>query len=395
MSLSPEPRDVEMTDAGIEGEQQTNGIPVSENHASASSAVEPEAKVVEEEQTISGKTIVPAHEQSYQAAPTPFKNGSLKPASDTKKRQSLSSTERIKLDKEVARIKEFLSYVSTSAIQQVLRENWREFLFDGYDENHVSFIVRAGLKNSTPAVLGRVMRDDRVFGEQFQNIASQKPSIIRKVLEDVTITQLTEHLPKVMIDKIVAESIKNAPAKELINWLSAGKRLGFRPDDMLEVSDESVVPNVPVRTYPNQPPIKYQTPAVYNPSPPSLQQQPYQQVPQRPSPYQTQILSPSTIRPPPSLAGTYPPAPAHSSILPPKSYAQDSLLREQERNKAAQDAVAATEAENRKAGVALKLKLAKIQGAPGDLTCNLCDKQLPTQSGYLFVSQPDVLIFHI
>jgi hypothetical protein len=53
-----------------------------------------------------------------------------------------SEMDSIKRDKEIARVMEVIKEVSPEALQQVLRKNWRLFLFEGYAEDHVAFILR-------------------------------------------------------------------------------------------------------------------------------------------------------------------------------------------------------------------------------------------------------------
>ena len=53
-----------------------------------------------------------------------------------------SEIDSIKRDEEIARVMEVIKEVSPEALQQVLRKNWRLFLFEGYAEDHVAFILR-------------------------------------------------------------------------------------------------------------------------------------------------------------------------------------------------------------------------------------------------------------
>lgn len=257
--------------------------------------------------------------------------------------KSLTGSEQIRLDKEKARLKEVISDVSPEAAQQVLREMWRLFLFDGYNKDHISFIIRAGLKNANVAVLEKVLKDDGVFKEPFQHVASLKEGVISKVMKNATVFELSEHLPIALIDEMVEERISQAPAKDLVRWLAAGNRLGYREDDTLDESDESVVPNVP--------------------SQPVTQEQMNFGISQP----QRAMYQP--ILPPTRDAG------------PPPSY-KDPLLIEQEKNRASLDAAAFQAAEAR--------RLQHISssgtryGPQEDLMCKLCNRRLPTIAGYNF-----------
>jgi hypothetical protein len=55
---------------------------------------------------------------------------------------------------------------------------------------------------------------------------------------------LIEYAPENVIDLLLAERIKNIQAIDLVRMLAEGERLGYKPDDILDESDESVVPNV-------------------------------------------------------------------------------------------------------------------------------------------------------
>lgn len=255
----------------------------------------------------------------------------------------LAGFKQIRMDKDKARLKEAISDISPEAAQQVLREMWRLFLFDGYNKDHISFIIRAGLKNANVAILEKVLKDDGVFKEPFQQVASRKEGIISKVLKNATIFDLFKHLPIALIDEMAEERIKRAPAKDLVKWLAAGNRLGYREDDTLDESDESVLPNIP--------------------SQPMIQDQMNFGVPQ------TQKATYPPILPPPRDAA------------PPPSY-KDPLLIEQEKNRAALDGAEFQAAEARR--LQYTSSLSTRYGPPEDLMCKLCNHRLPTMAGYNF-----------
>jgi hypothetical protein len=251
---------------------------------------------------------------------------------------SMAASEQAKLDDDKFRLKEVLATVAPEAAQQVLHEMWRVFLFEGYNEEHIAFIIRAGLKNANSTILNRVLKDEGVFREHFKYILSRKEGIIEAVLKNATVDQLSKHLPTPVLDLMVEHRVKDAAAKDLVKWLAEGNRLGFRPDDILNESNESVIPNVQTQ------------PAKQN----------------------------GTDR---QASQEYPP------ILPPRynvppSY-QDPLLDEQEKNQVARDGAQFQAAEAKR--VEYVTKPGKRSDRREDLVCPLCHKQLPTQNGYNFV----------
>lgn len=159
-----------------------------------------------------------------------------------------------RLHKDTGRLRDVLVEVSHKSAQLILRENWRTFLFDPPDETHVAFILRAGLKNSTPGILQRVLKDDNVFKPPFLEAASQKPAMRKKVLDGITMEELLNDISREKLDEMVAHRIRTAPVKQLASWLTKGKRLGFEEDDIIsEQHDELVIPNIP-------PPPQYRQP---------------------------------------------------------------------------------------------------------------------------------------
>jgi hypothetical protein len=231
-----------------------------------------------------------------------------------------------------------LSAVSPEAAQRVLREKWRTFIFDGYAEDHISFIARAALKNSNSSVLKRILKDDGIFKEPFQQVASHHPRIIEKVLRNVTSAQLREHTPEHIIDQLLAERIKNIQAIDLVRMLAEGHRLGYQPDDILDESDESVVPNV--RSQPTS----------------------------QPTSQGEMSLEETGVSPNANLATSN----------------SDALLVEQERNKAALDAAKMLAASAQQKTFTAK-NLSRFN-PPTELICPSCKVQMSTFSGYNYVS---------
>ncbi|KAE9376606.1 hypothetical protein N431DRAFT_435878 [Stipitochalara longipes BDJ] len=152
-----------------------------------------------------------------------------------------TSTESIKLEKEIARLNEVLEETSAQAAQKVLHDKWRFFLFEQYDESHVSFILRAGFKNANPTVTEKVLQDKSLFKELLLDVASRKQGVIEKVLTNATSAQLL-HVPLRVLDDALAERLKTVSAKQLIGWLARADRLGYKMDDIIDEDDESVVP---------------------------------------------------------------------------------------------------------------------------------------------------------
>jgi hypothetical protein len=48
---------------------------------------------------------------------------------------------------------------SPEALHQLLRQEWRVFLYTPLDEDHLSYILRVTLKNSTPVIAERGLRE--------------------------------------------------------------------------------------------------------------------------------------------------------------------------------------------------------------------------------------------
>lgn len=160
---------------------------------------------------------------------------------------TLTASENIKLEKEIVRLKEVLDEISPQAAQRVLREKWRTFLFEGYNEDHIAFVLRAGLKNSNATILERVLRDDGTFRDTLLKAAARKPAYTQKVLRNVSADVVRSYVSEKIIDQVIAERFKTVPGRTLIKWLAEAERLGYRADDILDDEDESVIPNITSR----------------------------------------------------------------------------------------------------------------------------------------------------
>jgi hypothetical protein len=212
-------------------------------------SIEKDAESSSSPQTANGQVNSPKAEVRVKIASSPI--GSRRDGHHSKHTSQQPPapvpSQSIKLDKEVARLKELLTETSSEAAQKVLKDKWRVFLFDGYDEDHISFILRAGLKNSNLPILERVLKDDSAFKEPFAVMASKKPNVIAKVLKSATHTQLSSNVPGATLDRVIVEHLKHVPARTLIRWMAEADRLGYKIDDILDEQDESVIPNVPSR----------------------------------------------------------------------------------------------------------------------------------------------------
>ncbi|KAG4420556.1 hypothetical protein IFR04_006263 [Cadophora malorum] len=199
----------------------------------------------------------------------------------------------ITMDKEIVRLNEVLAEISPEAAQKVLKEKWRMFLFENYDEAHIAFILRAGLKNANGTILERVMKDDGPFKDSLLKHAAKKPGFLEKVLKTTPAETIADYLPEQALDYMIAERFKTVPGKTLIKWLATAERLGYKADDILDEEDESVSPNVPSRERSVElleviptPTYKQYAPQYHQPYPP--QQSSYQ--PHLVNPYKDPLL---------------------------------------------------------------------------------------------------------
>ncbi|KAM0318063.1 hypothetical protein ACHAO8_002040 [Botrytis cinerea] len=172
------------------------------------------------------------------------------PSIATSERQSIrhhESPSNAKIQEETAHLREVLLHVSTEATQEILKEQWRNFLFTNAKESHITFILRAGLKNATPNVLGRIYNDSGVMKDAFLETITSKQPVVARVLKSASANQLADLVPSKVLDQALSERLKSVPAKTLIRWLAEADRLGYSLDDILDESDETVVPNIPSR----------------------------------------------------------------------------------------------------------------------------------------------------
>jgi hypothetical protein len=154
-----------------------------------------------------------------------------------------------RIEEERARLKEVLVHTSPEVAQMVLREQWRNFLFPSGRDNddNLSFILRAGLKNGTNNAITRVFKDHAVFKEPLIGAVSKRQAVVERVLKNASPNQLSDLVPERILDQVLAERLKHVPAKSLIRWLAEADRLGYSLDDILDEADESVIPKVPSR----------------------------------------------------------------------------------------------------------------------------------------------------
>ncbi|PQE17060.1 c2h2 and c2hc zinc finger protein [Rutstroemia sp. NJR-2017a BBW] len=154
-----------------------------------------------------------------------------------------------RIEEERARLKAVLVHTSPEVAQMVLREQWRNFLFPSGRDNddNLSFILRAGLKNGTNNAITRVFKDHAVFKEPLIGAVSKRQAVVERVLKNASPNQLSDLVPERVLDQVLAERLKHVPAKSLIRWLAEADRLGYSLDDILDEADESVIPKVPSR----------------------------------------------------------------------------------------------------------------------------------------------------
>jgi len=157
---------------------------------------------------------------------------------------SKTSTDSIKFDKEVAQLKEQLADASPKALQKVLRDRWRDFLFEGAGLHHITFVIRALLKNATPEILDRA-GEELIFKGGLLEAATHDTKVIDTVIRNADAGNLLASLSTPTIDAVVADRLKTVPAKTLIRWMAENDRLGYQLDDIID-DGESVSPNVKI-----------------------------------------------------------------------------------------------------------------------------------------------------
>ncbi|EHL01325.1 hypothetical protein M7I_2658 [Glarea lozoyensis 74030] len=165
---------------------------------------------------------------------------------------SKAAAKNVRFHKEVARLQEIVDDVSPEAARTVLHAKWRRFIFEDYDEFHISFVLRAVLKNANLEVLERVARDGGLFKGPMLQAAVENKVVINSIVSDTDhVPLLAKHmspeelfsaLPEAFIDKAVAGRIATVESRQLVTWLASAGRLGYRNDDLIGV-DERVAPN--------------------------------------------------------------------------------------------------------------------------------------------------------
>ncbi|EPQ61604.1 BgtA-20335 [Blumeria graminis f. sp. tritici] len=179
--------------------------------------------------------------KSNKMAPSQPQNNSSNLQASASSDQPFHDAENM-IQNEVERLKEVLLDVSPKAAQKVLREMWRVFMFAELDEDHVSFLLRAGLKNANSSILSRVFRDESLYRGQMLEFICRKGQTIARVLQTATSNQLTSLVPESVLDDAIAERLKYVSARDIVNWLASAQRLGYRCEDIINENDESVVP---------------------------------------------------------------------------------------------------------------------------------------------------------
>ena len=146
------------------------------------------------------------------------------------------------LASEIANLIKHLQAVSSLAAGKALQTCWRKFLFSDNDQDHLCWVLRAGIKNAPTPVIERILKDQTILNV-LAPVASKKEAIVKAVLADTTYDQLLQCIPEYILDQEIQQRLKTMPAKPLIRWLAEAERLGFREDDIINDEDESVIPN--------------------------------------------------------------------------------------------------------------------------------------------------------
>ena len=176
----------------------------------------------------------------------------------------------IKIEKEFARLKELIKDASPQALHKLVRQEWRAFLYTPLDEDHLTYILRACLKNATPIIVERGVREilaNPEFGQIMMNNALKQATTdalldhlptqslietVDKALAHVNATALIHRLPKNVLNEVVAHQLGILPANVLVNMLAKAGRLGYSVDDVIEEESELVLPPDPQDAPANQ-----------------------------------------------------------------------------------------------------------------------------------------------
>jgi hypothetical protein len=172
----------------------------------------------------------------------------------------VASPRSIRIEKEVAKLNEIIEDASPEALHKLLRNEWRAFLYTPLDEEHLTYIMRACIKNSTPNVIERAVREvllkaefrPLVFKSALKHITAEQlvnqlPSpvlyeTVDKALTHATAPALIQRLPRNVLDEVLVHHLRVSPAKNLVNWLAKAGRLGYSVDDIIDDHDEAVSP---------------------------------------------------------------------------------------------------------------------------------------------------------
>jgi hypothetical protein len=320
----------------------------------------------------------PSRQLKADAQSSPVTNGS--PSAEEVQEAPTSAKE----DKVIALLSEILQNTTPGIAQKVLREHWRLFLFSKHssthDLNHITFVLRAALKNAPPSVIEQVISLGGFFSPEVVQILSKKKEVVKAVLGSASTNQIKDlvspsilhqvlidqikKIPKEILSQIMAEHIKKVPAKQLVEMLANGNRLGYKSSDVIDPEDESVMPDISTIATNEEYVVEPSNSQRYSPA------VPHNQHPAPPTDPQNQY-SPTVL--------------SHRNLAPAIA---DPLLAEQERNLALQRQAAAAAATGKPAPKNKKLKGGSFVNhfpAPPGRQCPSCSATLPTDSGYFFV----------
>ena len=189
----------------------------------------------------------------------------------------------VKDDKDLACLTELISQVTPEVAQKALRDNWRTFLFKPNDKNepphhhHLSFLIRAAIKNAPSSVIERVVKTGDFFRPELVQAAryvlpnsnigwsmqclpfslenfpieslltlksSMKASVVDRVLASVTAGKISAHVPEETLERVIFERLKYMKAPKIVNMLAKAHRLGYTKDDFVDAY-ENVHPYLP------------------------------------------------------------------------------------------------------------------------------------------------------
>ncbi|KAG9235137.1 hypothetical protein BJ875DRAFT_495287 [Amylocarpus encephaloides] len=163
----------------------------------------------------------------------------------------------IRATKDSARLSEVVQETTPAVLRKVLHSNWRAFLFSENDIGHVSFMLRAILKNAGPEVLEKAAKEGGLFKGPLLQAAVENPKIIERILASSDVPakypaqvdglfrtlerkQALSLLSEEILDEICEQRLKSVSASKIQNWLAKHRRLGFTTSDKIEDGDEFV-----------------------------------------------------------------------------------------------------------------------------------------------------------